>query len=161
MDWCAALCLAMAAVSGAALAVGLASLARVNKASTLLNEALEAAGGRERIARALAKAREKPRDRYIVFEVASAARPSLEDVEEAIRSTALSVLGVTGYVDSRLRLVDYDEASRRGILRVRNTYKYHALAILGLVREAGGVPVLIIPIATHGTIKGARRQLRS
>lgn len=161
MDWCIAACIASVALSTVALALGLSSLARSKRATILLEEVLEAAGARERIARALSKARERPRDRYIVFEVASSGKPRLEDLEEAIRTVALSVLGATGYVDSRLRLIDYDETSRRGILRVRNTYKYHALAILGLIRRAGRVPVVLVPLSTHGTIRRARRLLRS
>ncbi len=160
MDWLLAACLASVAASAAALALAAYTQRSLRGLERLVEEVLEAAGSRERIARALARAREKPRDRYIVFEVASAARPRLEDVEEAIIGVARSVLGAAGLVDSRLRLVYYDESSRRGILRVRNTYKYHALAILGLVRRAGGAPVMIIPVSTHGTIKSARKRLR-
>ena len=160
MDWALVACIASVAASAAALALAAYSYRSVRGLGGLVEEVLEAAGGRERIARALARAREKPRDRYIVFEVASAARPSLEEVEEAITGVARSVLGASGLVDSRLRLIYYDESARRGILRVRNTYKYHALAILGLVRRAGGAPVMIIPLSTHGTIKSAKKRLR-
>jgi len=127
---------------------------------SLLEGALEAASLRERIARSLAKARVRPKHRYIVFEVATTRRVPRDELAKKIREAAVKTLGLTGLVDSGLQLVEYDESTRRGILRVRHTYKYHALAILGLVREVGGERVLIVPLATSGTLRKARKEAK-
>jgi len=127
---------------------------------SLLEELLEAASLRERIARSLAKTRTKPRQRYIVFEVASTRRVSRDELARTIRETASRVLGMTGIVDSGLQLVEYDESARRGIVRVKHTYKYHALAILGMIRRVGDEEVLVIPVAASGTLRKARKEAK-
>jgi len=150
----------MILAAAAAIAASLYAVYTAKRARALLEALLEAASLRERIARSLARARIKPKHRYIVFEVASARRVPREELAKKIRETAMKTLGLTGLVDSGLQLVEYDEATRRGIIRVKHNYKYHALAILGLVREVNGERVLLVPLATSGTLRKARKEAR-
>ncbi len=151
-------------VAVAAATVSLAASAylavRVARLESRLNLLFSAASRSERLARSLARLKAKPRKRYIVFEVVSAERIAGDDVERAVSEAVRRLFGVVGEIDSWIRLVEYDEESRRGILRVRNTYKYHALAVLGTIRRIGGVRVMIVPLSTHGTIKSARKRMQ-
>jgi len=143
-----------------AIVASLYAVYTARRTRALLENVLEAASLRERIARSLARARVKPKHRYIVFEVASSRRVPRDELARKIREVATKTLGLTGLVDSGLQLIEYDESTRRGILRVRHTYKYHALAILGLVREVSGERVLLVPLATSGTLRKARKEAR-
>ncbi|MEB3780807.1 MAG: hypothetical protein GSR85_11370 [Desulfurococcales archaeon] len=103
----------------------------------------------------------KPRRRYIVFEVATTDKVGMDDVEEAIVDAIREVLGSLGLVESGFKLIYYDEARRRGIIRVRHDYKFKILGILGLVREIRGREVNVIPITVTGSLKNAKKRLTS
>ncbi len=99
--------------------------------------------------------------RYIVFEVLGTEPLKFEELREAVVSTVRRVYGELGEARLRIKLVEYDEARRRGILRVRREFKLHALAVLGLIRSFNGRRLLIIPISTTGSLKRARALVRS
>ncbi len=154
--------LAAVLVSGAA-AGGLVAwiissnrLKRVAELESVMLAALRGEYGQRALAKAAKAVLRRPRRRYIVFEVVPAGA-GREEVERAIEDAARAVLGLVGLADSAVKLVDYDESTGRGIVRVRHTYKYVALAVLGLVRSINGRPAMIVPIATSGTIRRARR----
>ncbi len=107
--------------------------------------------------RVVARTSRRPRRRYIVFEVLTSGNIGQGSLEEAIKDQVRRVLGASGLVGSGVDLIQYDEARRRGILRVRSDYKYSIIGILGLVRNVDGARVLIIPLAVTGSIKRARR----
>ena len=155
----AATALALAA-SLASIVVALYAVYKARKTAGLVEAALVAASMRERIARSLARAERRPRNRYIVFEVGTPLHISREELAREIREAAVNVLGLSGLIDSGLQLIEYDEDARTGILRVRNTYKYHALAILGLVRRVGDAEVMLVPLGTSGTLRRARKLVR-
>lgn len=96
--------------------------------------------------------------RYIVFEIATAERLEVDEVAKAIESTAKRLLGELGVAKARLKLVDYDPNLRRGVLRVRNEYKWHALAVLSLIRLIGEKRVFVTPLATSGSLWKARKR---
>lgn len=100
----------------------------------------------------------RPRKRYIVFEVMS----SVEEVdwrglESEIRGVVSKVLGLHGLAESGVKLVYYNESSRRGVLKVRESYKYQVIGLLGLVRSLNGAPVMLTPITVTGSLKRAKR----
>ena len=158
MEW-KSLCVVALIASVASLAISYYSLMESRRGMTILRGLLTAASIRDRIARALAKAGRRPRRRYIVFEIITSTTLSREDVEKAINDTFRKLYGTVGASMTMLRLVDYDEVSRRGILRVRGEYKYWVLTTLALIREIAGVRVLVLPLAVHGTVRRARKRL--
>ncbi len=110
----------------------------------------------KRLAREYAR---KPRRRYIVFEVASAGEVSMEGLERTLLDAIRVMLGNIGLVESGFKLIHYDEARKRGIIRVRHDYKFKILGILGLVREVEDSRVMIIPITVTGSLKNARKRV--
>ena len=152
-----ALSIAAGAVAGAAAAwvVSGFRLRRIAELESLLAAALKGEAGQRALVKASKLVLRRPRRRYIVFEVVPA-RVGREEVERAIEDTARSVLGLVGLADSALKLVEFNEATGRGVLRVRHTHKYVALAVLGLVRRAGGRQVMLVPLATTGSIRRAK-----
>ncbi len=148
-----------AVASLASLIVALYSYRTATRTRETLQAVVKAASLNSRIARALSKARDKPRRRYIVFRVEGGVVDE-KKLERAILETASKVLGAAGVAASGIRLVYFDEEKGYGILRVRSDYKYHALAILGLVRSVNGGKILLVPVSTSGTIKSALRRAR-
>lgn len=99
--------------------------------------------------------------RYVIFEILSAERFSREEVAQATIAAMLKLYGEVGLAMSGLKLIDYDEVRRRGIVRVRREEKGRVLAALNYVREIGGKRARIMPIATSGTLRRAREIMTS
>ncbi len=99
--------------------------------------------------------------RYIVFEVLGVEPVKFEELRDAIMGTVRRVYGELGEARLRVKLIEYDEVRRRGILRVRREFKLHALAVLGLTRDFNGRRLLLVPISTTGSLKRARALVRS
>ncbi|MCX8165147.1 MAG: hypothetical protein N3D79_00905 [Acidilobaceae archaeon] len=99
----------------------------------------------------------KERKRYVVFEAVTTERLTKEEVGKAFVGAMKELYGELGLIASRARLVEYDEGRRRGIVRVRRAFKDHVLGALGYVREAGGKRARLVPIATTGSVRRARR----
>jgi len=121
---------------------------------------LKAASLQERLAKSLARVKEKPRKRYIVFRVETSRSIDERDVAKTISEKFRVVLGEAGFTASGAHLVYYDPVLRAGVLRVRSDYKYPALAVLGMIRRISGERARIIPLGTSGTLKSALRKLR-
>jgi ribonuclease P/MRP protein subunit POP5 len=148
-------------ILGAAGGAGLcaASLGEARRLRRVVAALLSGAARERNIVRARRILSRRPRRRYIVFEVIPGGFREAE-VWEAIKATAERFAGLLGLALSGLALVDYDEERSRGIVRVRREYKGLALTVLSLTRRISGVRVLIVPLATTGSIKRARRLLR-
>lgn len=99
--------------------------------------------------------------RYVVFEVLGTEPISFDELREIVESTARRVYGEITASMMGVKLVEYDEVKRRGVVRVRRDYKYHALAILGMIRSVGSKKVMIVPLATTGSLKRAKRLVES
>jgi len=95
--------------------------------------------------------------RYIVFEVLGVEPVGFDELKAAIEGAVRRAYGEAGEALLRLKLVEFDESRRRGIVRVRRDFKVHALAVLGLVRSLDGKRVLLAPLATTGSLRRARR----
>ncbi len=108
----------------------------------------------ERVVRRL---KERPRKRYIVFEILAEKPISEQDLRAKLYSSARRVLGDAEFAKSGFQIVYYNKTTMRGILRIREPFKLKALGVLGLVREINEIQVLISPIATTGTIKRAKK----
>ncbi len=134
---------------------------RLERAAGLLELALRLEARYREAAGAARKLSRRPRRRYIVFEVVPAGAVDAESLEEAVRSVLKELKGLSGLAEAGIKVVEYSPETGRGILRVRRGYKYIALAVLGLVRRVNGKKVLVLPLATTGSIKRARRLLTS
>jgi ribonuclease P/MRP protein subunit POP5 len=156
LNWMVTLALV---VSFSSLLIAVYSIAIVLRMSGLLHAILSTASVNHRIRKALEKASQKPRKRYIVFLVEASENVEEHSLAKAIIEVGKEVMGYDGLVDSGLHLVHYDPMNKLGVVRVRHTYKYHALAILGLIREIGGVKVRLIPLRTSGTLKRALKHV--
>ncbi len=101
------------------------------------------------------------RRRYIVFYVASENPKQVtpEGVEEALREAARKLYGTLGVGDMYPQLVYFDEKLLAGIVRTTHQFKYHVIAAMGFVRTINGARASIIPVATTGTIKRAKKLL--
>ncbi len=149
------LVLALALVASyACIALLLVRVRRLERRVSMLAGLVEKAVSFDRVVRKLERAMRKPRKRYIVFRVVSEEPIDPESVERAIADKFREVVGEVGYTLARPRLIQ--GGGDCWILRVRHTYKNHAIAVLGLVREVDGVRVLLVPVATSGTIRRAR-----
>ncbi len=157
MDAGTAAIVLIAAATGALAGYAAASL-KVKRISATLSALLGGAGRYRDVARARQKMASRPRRRYIVFEVVPGG-VSEEELREAIISTARRVAGEAGLALSGLALILYNEETSRGVIRVRHTHKNLALAVLGLTRRVSGKRVLLVPLASTGSLKRARRLL--
>ncbi len=159
MDW---LCLTLSIAAGLAggYLAGLLATREARDLRAIIAAALTGAARERDLVRARRSLSSRPRRRYIVFEVVPGGF-SEEEVRRAIEESASRVAGALGVSLSGLGLVEYDASTSRGILRVRREYKGLALAVLGLTRRAGGSRILVVPLATTGSLKRARRLLRA
>ncbi len=109
----------------------------------------------------LRKLRRKRRRRYIVFYVIAEEREGIspEKLEKAVREAVERLYGLIGAGDAYPQLVFYDPREMAGIIRTTHTAKHIVIAGLASVRKIDGVRVVIVPIATTGTIKRAKRIL--
>ncbi len=147
-------------VALAAMITSVYALVEARRAKKHLLYLMKAASLQERLARSLARVKEKPRKRYIVFRVETSRDIDEKDLAKAISEKFRAVLGEAGFTASGAHLVYYDPVLRAGVLRVRSDYKYPALAVLGMTRRIGGERARIIPLGTSGTLKSALRKLK-
>ena len=147
-------------VALAAMITSIYALVEARRARKYLFYLLKATSLQERLAKSLAKVKEKPRKRYIVFRVETSGKINEKDLAKVISEKFRTVLGEAGFTASGAHLVYYDPVLRAGVLRVRSDYKYPALAVLGMIRRIGDERVRIIPLGTSGTLKSALRRLK-
>jgi ribonuclease P/MRP protein subunit POP5 len=136
-----------------------AAAARSAKLARVLAALLDSTTRERNIVRVRSRLARRPRRRYIVFEALPGGFRE-DDVRDAIESTAARLAGELGLALSGLALIEYRADTSRGVLRVRHEYKNLALAVLGLARSVGGQRALLVPIATTGSLKRARRLLQ-
>ncbi len=143
------------ALSTVALAVALLLLASNRKKIKLL-EALAEAEKTE----ALAKMG-KLRKRYIVIAVVAPFNPSRKEVEEAIRRKLEELYGIIGLAKADPQLVYYEPKLKKGVIRTNQYTKDLVIAALSIIDGIAGKQALIIPVKTTGTIKKAKKILRT
>ncbi|MET1101405.1 MAG: Rpp14/Pop5 family protein [Pyrodictiaceae archaeon] len=122
------------------------------RVSYALAKALESSEADE----VLRRLRRKARRRYIVFVVLSEEKYSPETLSKAIEEKVKELGGLLGAAEANVQLVYYDLKRDVGILRTNYHAKHLVLAALSLVRRIGSNRVMVIPLATTGTIKRAK-----
>jgi ribonuclease P/MRP protein subunit POP5 len=126
----------------------------------------ELVGKTEYVYKYLFESREKVRvkrirKRYIVFAILSEKRFDKKVLEKTIRDYWAKYLGSIMLTKADPQIIYYEPSINRGVLRVAHKYKYHAIALLGFIREINGSKCLVIPLKTTGTLKKARQILYS
>ncbi|MEZ0290556.1 MAG: Rpp14/Pop5 family protein [Sulfolobales archaeon] len=109
----------------------------------------------------LLKKERKPRKRYLVFKLYTiGSSPDFERLSEELNNHMTRFLGVSGLIDSSVKLIRYDPNSRYGIIRIisRNI----DLVLLGIIRirkfsETIGV---IVPIKLTGNLNRAVKLIK-
>ena len=141
------------ATSLASLYISLATYLRVRRALRVVRGAL--ARGVGRLVR--------PRRRYVVFEVVpisgDLSSVSREELEDALARAYRELNGLVGLSLARPTLVHYDRSRGLGVLAVKHLWRRHAILAMSLVREVGGVRVLLNPLRTTGTRRKALKYL--
>ncbi len=91
--------------------------------------------------------------RYVLFELRG---PDLDEpaLKRAIYAEALSFFGELGLSHAALKLVSYDNKTRRGILRCERDYLERALGFLALVSALGGAQARLVALESSGTLHG-------
>lgn len=99
----------------------------------------------------------RERNRYLVYEVFVSESPVKgEDIGKAIWKTALEFLGELGVARSGLRIVDFDEAKQKGVIKVNHTSVEEGRVVLSLVKEINKKKVALRVVGVSGILKKAR-----
>ncbi len=92
------------------------------------------------------------RKRYILFELRGADSDE-EKLKRSLYDEALRFFGEFGLSYAALKLVQYDAAKKRGIIRCERDYLEKVLGFLALLDSLGGAPARVIALKSSGTIK--------
>lgn len=90
--------------------------------------------------------------RYVLFELRGAS-PDAESLRRQLYDEALRFFGEFGLSRAALKLVQFDPASRRGIIRCERDALGDVLGFLALVDSLGGAPARLVAMKSGGTIK--------
>lgn len=103
----------------------------------------------------------RKRRRYVVFEVEAVGELDEKQVEESIEEAFRKLFGDARYVSSGLKLIIYDAKLRRGVIRIYKDHMNELLASMASVRNIAGAQVMLIPLATSGSVRKAARRLKA
>ncbi len=159
------------AVCVAALAAWLAVLAamiyvyrRTRRTERLVGElrkTLSAALSHARTVQRLARIKERPRRRYVVFHyIGDLEADAREILERELLRAYREVFGIRGVELARPRIVLLDDKARCGVARIRHLYVNHLVGVMGLIRRVGGERILLIPVRATGTLRKAQEICR-
>lgn len=103
------------------------------------------------------KPSQKPKRRYIAFEVDTTARPSAAEVNGAVHDAVKALYGLVGTANLEAYVVKekWDEQGKRGLLRVNRKYAKDAITALIYVRKIGQSSANVRTLKTSGSIKKA------
>ncbi len=102
----------------------------------------------------------KPNRRYIAFQIATKARPTDNQVIQAIRHSVLVFLGELGYAKAEFDVVEYDSESRKGVARTTDVMKDQTIAAMTLLNSIQGRKAGLLVLGVSGTVNKARRFLK-
>jgi RNase P/RNase MRP subunit POP5 len=92
------------------------------------------------------------RKRYVVFSYRGP--PMTEDqLRRGLYSEALEFFGELGLSLAALKLMEFDSASGRGLLRCRRDYLDKVLGFLALVSSLDGSAARLVALKSSGTLK--------
>jgi len=97
------------------------------------------------------------RRRYIAFSVTGGAEAAGGDFFGALESEFRLLYGSKGLSEAGLKLIEYDVAARRGVVRCSHDHLTGARAALARLTDLGGAQATIRVERVSGTIRGLRR----
>jgi RNase P/RNase MRP subunit POP5 len=96
------------------------------------------------------------RRRYIDFKVSGGADLAGSEVFDALASEFRLLYGVKGLSEAGLKLIEYDAAACRGVVRCNHAHLTGVRAALARLVELGGAPASIQVELVSGTIRSLR-----
>jgi ribonuclease P/MRP protein subunit POP5 len=100
----------------------------------------------------------REKNRYVAFELTSDRKSGRDDVVKAVWSTILRFLGESRASEMSLWIMDWDDATRRGILKVNHKSIEDLRCGLSMLASAGGAPASARVLSVSGTLKKARER---
>jgi len=101
---------------------------------------------------------QRPKRRYIAFQLLCEARVSMKEVVEAISSEALSFFGESKVAELGIWLLDFSEETGKGYLVCNHRYKGEVIACLSLISSISGREASFIVLGVSGTIRSLKRK---
>ena len=89
--------------------------------------------------------------RYILFEYAGPDMPD-EELKRGVYNEAMKFFGELGISYAGLKLMEYDSAKKKGILRCERSHLEKVLGFLALVSSVNSKPARLKTIKSSGTI---------
>ncbi len=90
--------------------------------------------------------------RYVEFSY-NGSEKTTQGVKNQLLDLAQRFFGELGLSEAALKLIEYDESKKVGILRCQRDYLKRVLGFLALVDSLNGVPVRFIALKSSGTLK--------
>jgi RNase P/RNase MRP subunit POP5 len=90
--------------------------------------------------------------RYIEFQYIGS-EATIEGVKNQMMDLAQKFFGELGLSEAALKIVEYDENKKIGILRCQRDYLKRVLGFLALADSLNGVAVRFIALRSSGTLK--------
>ena len=101
----------------------------------------------------------RERNRYMVFEIISENGSfSKRDVSKVIQNTSLQFLGELGVSKMSLWLIEWNDETKKGILKVNHKSVNEMRASIALIKEINGKKATFHVLGVSGTIKRAREK---
>lgn len=92
--------------------------------------------------------------RYILFECRG---EHVAELKRAFYAEALRFFGEYGLSHAGIKLIEYDEKSRRGIIRCERSHLEQALGFLALLNSLDGKAARLVSLKSSGTISALKR----
>nr|QNO54452.1 ribonuclease P protein component 2 [Methanosarcinales archaeon ANME-1 ERB7] len=90
--------------------------------------------------------------RYVLFRL-EGQRMDEEALKRAIYAEALKFFGEYGLSKAALKLMNYDEKKKLGILRCERSHQDIVLGFLALIGSLSGTPARLVTLKSSGTVK--------
>lgn len=95
------------------------------------------------------------RKRYILFEFQGPDMPE-QELKRGIYNEAMKFFGELGISYAGLKLLEYDNKTKQGILRCERSYQEKVLGFLALASSVNQNPARLKSIKSSGTIKSLK-----
>ena len=99
------------------------------------------------------------RRRYLALRVHSEAEVSSDELNRTINDKIHFMYGVKGAAQTDLRLIEYDQQLRQGIIRCSHDRLTETRAALAHITAINDTPLAIQVVTVSGTIKSLRKRL--
>ena len=98
------------------------------------------------------------RRRYLLFNVSIESTPIEKEIWETLRDSILTLYGSKGLSLIDPNLIEYNEATRNGIVRCTHDTERFLRASLAMIVNISNTPVAVRVQRTSGTIKALRKK---